>query len=397
MTAKVDATEHHRVPPRAAHRPEPAARRTRALVQGHERADRVPRRGRGRGRRDQARAREVREGQRRLRRRRRFAARAELRRQVRQEARHRARRLRDRRQGRDRLGHRCRPRPPQRAAQGRLHARDADRLREGRATGLPAETEPRRLEQRRPDDQQPRPLPPLVHGGDGPGRRPAAEGRARDPVDPPREALARADRRRLQLLAHDRPRVQGDQREDRGPRQAAPGTVDVADGPRGPQRDARHAPAQARRLAEARQGDQARRPRGAAPAAGERAADAPDVRAVARRSEVADDLAHVRQPRLADLLRHRPRRDQRRLRHAERGAVASRAARLAGGRVRREGLEAEGPAPADRQLGGVSAELAHRVRRASRRIRTTGSSPAARASAWKARSSATSRSRSAGC
>ena len=35
-------------------------------------------------------------------------------------------------------------------------------------------------------------------------------------------------------LAHDRPRVQGDQREDRGAREAAPGAVDVADGPRRP-------------------------------------------------------------------------------------------------------------------------------------------------------------------
>ena len=34
--------EHHRVPPGAAERPEPAARRARALVQGHVRADRVP-------------------------------------------------------------------------------------------------------------------------------------------------------------------------------------------------------------------------------------------------------------------------------------------------------------------------------------------------------------------
>ncbi len=159
------------------------------------------------GRRGQARAREVRESQRRFRRRHRFAARAELRRQVRQEARHRACRFRDRRQRRDRMGHRCRARSPQRPAQGRLHARDTDRLREGRTAGLPAETEPRRLEQRRPDDQQPRPLPPRIHGGDGPGRRPAAEGRARDPVDPPRETLARPDQHRLQLLAHDRPGI----------------------------------------------------------------------------------------------------------------------------------------------------------------------------------------------
>ncbi len=35
-----------------------------------------------------------------------------------------------------------------------------------------------------------------VHGGDGPGRRPAADGRARDPVDPARETVARADARR---------------------------------------------------------------------------------------------------------------------------------------------------------------------------------------------------------
>ena len=48
------------------------------------------------------------------------AARADLRRQERQEAGHRAGRVRHRRQGRDRLGHRRRPGPAQRAAQGRV-------------------------------------------------------------------------------------------------------------------------------------------------------------------------------------------------------------------------------------------------------------------------------------
>ena len=45
--------EHHRVPPRAAARPEPPARRPRALVQGNVRADRVRSRSRRRGRRGQ--------------------------------------------------------------------------------------------------------------------------------------------------------------------------------------------------------------------------------------------------------------------------------------------------------------------------------------------------------
>ena len=56
------------------------------------------------------------------------AARADLRRQERQEASDRPDRLRHRRQGRDRLGHRRRPGPAQPAAQGGLHGREADRV-----------------------------------------------------------------------------------------------------------------------------------------------------------------------------------------------------------------------------------------------------------------------------
>ncbi len=180
---------------------------------------------------------------------------------------------------------------------------------------------------------------------------------------PRRHALGGPGRRALQLLADDGARLRGHQREDRGHRQASSGAVDVADGARGAPRDARHADAQAWRLAEPGQGDQARRPGLAASAAGQSAADPPDAGAMAGRPGVADHGARVRQSRLADLLRHRLGRDQRGSRHAERGAVASRAARLAGRRVHGEGLEAEGPAPDHRDVGGLPAELAHRVDR----------------------------------
>ena len=62
------------------------------------------------------------------------------------------------------------------------------------------------------------------------------------------------------------------------------------------------------------------------------------------------------QPHLAAALRQRAGADAERLRHARRGADASRTARLAGGRVRRERLEREGDAPAHHALRGVSAQ-----------------------------------------
>ena len=80
-----------------------------------------------------------------------------------------------------------------------------------------------------------------------------------------------------------------------------------------------------------------------------RAADAADLRPLARRPQVADDGPGARQPRLAGVLRHRPGRHQRGPRHAERAAVASRAARLAGRRVHGPRLEPEAAAPADRR------------------------------------------------
>ena len=80
-------------------------------------------------------------------------------------------RLRHRRQGRDRLGHRRRPGPSQPAAQGGLHGREADRVPRRHDPDVPPDAEPRRLEQRRQPELQPRPVPAVDH--DRAGRRSA--------------------------------------------------------------------------------------------------------------------------------------------------------------------------------------------------------------------------------
>src|SRR5262249_5039188 len=78
------------------------------------------------------------------------------------------------------------------------------------------------------------------------------------------------------------------------------------------------------------------------------------VGALARgRAESADTARH-REPRVGAVLRERARRNERRLRSAGRGAVASRAARLAGGEIRRAGLASEAAAPGDRDVGDLS-------------------------------------------
>ena len=100
-----------------------------------------------------------------------------------QAAGHRAGRVRHRRQGRDRLGHRRRPRPAQRRrARPSSSPRSRSRFPTGHVLTFHLEAEPRRLEQRRQPEQQPRPVPAL---GD---RRPATpvadplpERRPRDP------------------------------------------------------------------------------------------------------------------------------------------------------------------------------------------------------------------------
>ena len=62
-----------------------------------------------------------------------------------------------------------------------------------------------------------------------------------------------------------------------------------------------------------------------------------------------------REPDLASVLRPRTRRDRQRLWHARDAAAPSRAARLAGLRARRPGLELQGDSSTDRVLGHVSA------------------------------------------
>ena len=142
-------------------------------------------------------------------------------------------------------------------------AREADRARRAaRVLHVPPEAEPRRLEQRRPPEQQPRPLPALGHRrAETPTADPLPPARARDPGDPAREAHAGAGRRGLQLLADDGAGVEGGERQDRGAVEAAPGrrrrssSLQARDEPRD------DAPAQARRLPQARQGGRARRAR----------------------------------------------------------------------------------------------------------------------------------------
>ena len=107
--------------------------------------------------------------------------------------------------------------------------------------------------------------------------------------------------------------------------------------------------------------------------------------------------ARDRQSRLGAVLRPRPRRDERGLRHAGRAAVASRAARLAGDRARAPEVEPEGAAPADRHLGDVPAGRPRPRPRCSSATPTTGCSRAVRGSGWKPRCSATRRSRRAAC
>ena len=85
------------------------------------------------------------------------------------------------------------------------------------------------------------------------------------------------------------------------------------------------------------------------------------------------DGARDGQSPLAAPFRPRHRGDAERLRRPGRAADASRTARLAGPRVRRERLEPEGDAPADGHLGDVSPGSRTTAEIAGRPIRTTRS------------------------
>ena len=108
------------------------------------------------------------------------------------------------------------------------------------------------------------------------------------------------------------------------------------------------APADSRRLRQARR-DRAGRPsRGPAAAARGRAEQSPGLREVAGQPGKSAAGARHHESLLADVLRHRHRQDHRRLRLAGRMAVASRTARLAGHRIHPQRLGHEGDAEADR-------------------------------------------------
>ena len=201
---------------------------------------------------------------------------------------------------------------------------------------VPPEAEPRRLEQRRQPEQQPRPLPPLGH------RRPPTPvadplpRRVRDdPGDPARAAHAGADGRRLQLLADDRARVEGGQRRRsrRSGSSIPEGTSQLVLQARDEPRD--DAPAQARRLPQAGKAGRRRAcPRSCIRCRPDAPADAADVRASGWSTAKSPTTARAFVNRIwqayfgTGLVAH-----QRGLRHAERAAVASRTARLAGRRV----------------------------------------------------------------
>ena len=86
------------------------------------------------------------------------------------------------------------------------------------------------------------------------------------------------------------------------------------------------------------------------------------------------DLAVDRQPRLAVPFRPRDRRHAQRLRPDGPAAHASRAARLAGGRVPRRRPVAQGAAPADRHVRHLPASVGRQRRRPRRSTRTTPTS-----------------------
>ena len=99
---------------------------------------------------------------------------------------------------------------------------------------------------------------------------------------------------------------------------------------------------------------------------------------LAGRSPQSADGTGRRQPDLASLFRPRPGRDRQRLRHARDAADPSRAARLAGLRARRPGLEPEGDPPPDRELGDLPAGVDGASARDRRSIPTIGCSGGSR-------------------
>ena len=314
--SKTDLHEHHRVPPGAAERSEPAAAAARAdRIKGTVRADRVRSRSRA-GRRARARVTKIK-----------FASatadfnlpetplEADLRRQERQAARHRARST---------SPSTARTRPPgastparaaQSAAQGRLRRRDADR--ESRAARILTFYLKQNHGGWNSDDNQNNNLGRFrlsITTAPNAVADPLPQRRARDPRHPARRALARADRGRLQLLADDRARVEGGQRRDRGALEASI--------PRARRNWCSQAREQPRETHMLKRGDflkpgQASSTPGVPaflhPLPAGRSAQPADVRPMAGRPQVAHHGALDREPRLAGLFRHRHRRHQRRI------------------------------------------------------------------------------------
>ena len=123
------------------------------------------------------------------------------------------------------------------------------------------------------------------------------------------------------------------------------GSIQLVLRPRGA---ARHAHSEARQLPAAGRASRARRAQLSEPVAGRHSAQPPDASPLAHRPSSTDDGPRRREPHLAKLLRYRAGGDFGRPGNAERDAVASGAARLAGPGVHGPRLEPEEAAPADR-------------------------------------------------
>ena len=229
---------------------------------------------------------------------------------------------------------------------------DAIERSSSRAEGKPASTRPR-----------PRSQAEIVELLKGPGGAAAARsstGEALGAAEPAYAALLKAQRgdRRPRRLARSIPRV-----------------MVMEDMPK---------PRETFILTGARTTSRARRSTPACPRACRRCRptrrEPPRPGPLARRRRQPADGPRDGQPRLAAVLRHRPGEDGRGLRRPGREAVAPRAARLAGGRVRRQRLGREGAAPADRHQRDLPAVVAGSRPRWSSATRRTACWRAARGS-----------------
>ena len=279
--------EHHRVPPRAAQRPEPAARRAGPLVQGHVRADRV--RGRGRAGRRPGRSRRRSSSS--------TATRRRRTRPRRRSSRSSTTRPASKRvtgpvafaiDGKDETAWGIDAGPGRRNVPRKavFVAREADRHRDG-GTMLTFYLKQNHGGWNSDDNQNNNLGRFRLSVTDGAGRRSPTRCRRPSARSSPIPREQRTPAQTDAVFSYWRTTVPEWKDANDADRGALEGSTRRArrswcSQARDEPRD--DAPAQARRLPQARQGGQARRPGVPASAAGGRAADAPDVRALAGRS-----------------------------------------------------------------------------------------------------------------